>query len=63
MLSGMVMLVGTAVTTGVDVNLGAGASKYADIDGGICLSIGLAKGADKDLVLHVQSCAKDFEKN
>ena len=55
MLSGMVMLVGTAVTTGVDVNLGAGASKYADIDGGICLSIGVAKGADKGLVLYVQS--------
>ena len=30
-----------------------------------CLSIGVAKGkgADKGVVLCVQSCAKDFEKN
>ena len=63
MLSGMGMFAGTAVTTVVDVNLETGASRYADIGVSICLSIGVAKGAYKGVVLYVQSCAKDFEKN
>ena len=60
MLSGIGMFLGTVVTTDVDVNLGTGRSWYADIGVSICLSIGVAKGADKGVVLYVQSCAKDF---